>query len=71
MSYVCKNIFGLNNSVLDWFEKIKGGLEARGFVQSQVYPCVIYIEDFFLLFYVDDCLIFSPSKDKLTRYMYP
>ena len=28
-------------------------------------PCVWYKEEMVLLFYVDDCLIFSPSKDKI------
>ena len=48
-----------------WFEKPKEGLEDIYFVQSQVYPCGWYKEEMVLLFYVDDCLIFSPSKDKI------
>ena len=47
------------------FEKLREGLESRGFVQSQMGPCVWYIEDMVLLFYVDDCLMFIPSKDKV------
>ena len=40
-------------------------MEARGFVQSQVDPCLWYIEDMVLLFYVDDSIIFIPSNDKI------
>ena len=40
-------------------------MDTRGFLQSQVYPCVWYIEDMVLLFYVDYCLNFSPSKNKI------
>ena len=35
-----KNIYDLKNAGLEWFEKIKAGLEAIGFVQSQLDPCV-------------------------------
>ena len=40
-------------------------MEARDFVQPQVYPCVWYKEEIVLLCYVDGCLVFSPSKDKI------
>ena len=41
-------------------------MKAIEFVQSNVNPCVWYREEMVLLFYVDDCLMFSPSKEKLT-----
>ena len=37
-----KNLYGLKYSGLVWFEKLKEGLEARYFVQSQVDTCVWY-----------------------------
>ena len=40
-------------------------MEARYFSWSQVDPCVWYKEEKFLLFYVDDGLMFNPSKDKI------
>ena len=45
-----KNIYGLKDVGLAWFEKPKKGLETRGFVQSQVDTCVWYIEEIVLLF---------------------
>ena len=60
-----KNLYGLKDSGLTWFEKIKKDLEARGFVQSQLYPCLWYKEEMVLLFYVDGLIMFSPSKDKI------
>ena len=60
-----KNLFGLKYAGLSWFEKLKEGLEARYFVQSQVDLCLWYKEEIVLLSYVDDCLIFSPSKDEI------
>ena len=45
--------------------KNKEGLEARGFAQSQVDQCAWYKEEMVIIFYIDDCLMFSPSKDKI------
>ena len=59
------NFYGLKGVGLEWFEKLKEGLEAIGFVQSQVYPYFWYKEEMVLLFYIGDCLMFSPSKDKI------
>ena len=59
------NLYGLKDSGLAWFEKIEEFLADRGFIQSQVDPCVWYKEEIVLLLYVDYCLMFSPSKDKI------
>ena len=40
-------------------------MEARGFLQFQVDSCVWYKEEVVLLLYVNDCLMFIPSKDKI------
>ena len=40
-------------------------METRGFFQSRVNPCVWYREEMVPIFYVGNCLIFSPSKDKI------
>ena len=40
-------------------------MEAINFFQSLVNQFVWYKEEIFLLFYVDDCLMFSPSTDKI------
>ena len=60
-----KNLYGLNNAGLVWFEKFKKGLEARIVFRSQVDPYVWYKEDMVLLFYVDDYIMFSTYKDKI------
>ena len=36
-----------------------------GFLKSQLGPCVWYKEEMVPLFYVDYCLFFSPSKNKI------
>ena len=61
-----KNLDGLKDTGLTWFEKkIKEELEKRGFLQSHVDTCVCYREEMTLLLYVDDCIIFMPSKDEI------
>ena len=37
-----ETLYVLKDAVLEWFEELKEGLEARGFFQSQVDPCVWY-----------------------------
>ena len=37
-----KKLYGLKYAGLEWFEKIKEGLKAIGFVQFQVDPCLWY-----------------------------
>ena len=54
---------------MEWFEKLKEGLEYRGFVQPQVGPYMYYREDVVILFYVYGCLTFIPSEDKID-YVY-
>ena len=60
-----KKLYDLKYAGLVWFEKLKEGLEARYFFQSQVYPCVWYKEYIVLLFYVDECLMLGSSKDTI------
>ena len=39
---IVKKLYGINDAGLKCFDKINEGMEARGFVQSQLYPCVWY-----------------------------
>ena len=57
-----KNLYRLKQAGLNWFEYLKAGLTERGFVQSEVDPCVFYQSDAILLVYVDDCIILSKES---------
>ena len=64
-SYVLKlnkSLYGLKNSSRNWFQHLTSGLKTRGFIPSQVDPCILYREDCIILVYVDDCIIFSKSS---------
>ena len=49
-----KNPYGSKDAGLLWFDKLKEGLEERGFVQLQADHYVWYREQMVLLFYGND-----------------
>ena len=59
------NLYGIKDVQLAWFKKLKEDLEDREFLLSQVDPCILFIEEMVLLFYVNYCLMFSTSMDKM------
>ena len=56
-----KSMYGLKQAGHNWFEKLRTGLEARGFIQSQVDKCVFFKNGCIVLTYVDDCIIVGSS----------
>ena len=60
-----KSLYGLKQSGLNWYEKLKQGLEKRGFVSSKVDPCVFISEKVIVLTYVDDCIIMGKTEDDI------
>jgi len=51
-----KSLYGIK-AEHNWFEKLRTGLQDRGFFQSQVDLCVFYKDECIVLTYVDDCII--------------
>ena len=49
-----KALYGLKQSGLNWYEKLKQGLEKQDFVPSKVDPCVFISEKVIVLTYVND-----------------
>jgi len=60
-----KSLYGLRQSPLNFFLHLKEGLEARGFRQSELDPCLFISNDVLCLCYVDDCLFFSKDERKI------
>ena len=56
-----RSLYGLKQASFNWFEKLRKGLEARDFVQSQVDKCVFYKDRCIVVTYVDDCIILGKN----------
>ena len=62
-----KNIYGGRNSGRIWNDFLKEGLLNIGFEQSEADECVYYKGDVIFLFYVDDGIFISPTKEKVDK----
>ena len=57
-----KSLYGLKQSIKNWFDLIKTGIERMGYHRSQFDPCVFYRKDSVILTYVDYCVIVSRKQ---------
>ena len=64
-----KSLYGQAESPRLWYEKLKKGLEDRGFVMSKVDPCLFLSKDIVCICYVDDCLFFAHKQEKLDELL--
>ena len=60
-----KSLYGQAEAPRLWYEKLKAGLEARGFTACIVDPCLFLSPKIICVQYVDDCLWFYRNKDDL------
>ena len=60
-----RSLYGLKQSPKNFYNHLRERLESIGFVQSQCDPCLFLKGDVTCLVYVDDCLLFSRTKELL------
>ena len=60
-----KSLYGLRQAVKTFFEKLKDGLEERGFCQSSHNPCLFMKKDMMCVVYVDDTTFSGPNADDI------
>ena len=57
-----KSLYGQAEAPRLWYEKLKKGLEDRGFKLSKVDPCLFFSKKVIVVSYVDDCILFAKCK---------
>ena len=60
-----KNLYETRQGTANWFDMLKTGLEDEGFEKNRVEPCLFVRNNYIVIFYVDDCCIFSKDKEKI------
>ena len=62
-----KNLFGLKDAGLTWFEHLSKGLDEVGFKPMASDPCIFKNGSNLIVLYVDDCILFSRTKEEADR----
>jgi hypothetical protein len=62
-----KSLYGLKQAGYNWFAKLSNGLQDRGFVPSNIDPCVFFAPGCIILTYVDDCIIVGDMSDLIDK----
>jgi hypothetical protein len=55
-----KSIYGLNQALLTFYEKLRDGILERGFTQSEIDPCLFMKKVCICVVYVDDTIFAGP-----------
>ena len=64
-----KNLYGLRDAGLTWFQHLTEGLTSMGFTATSSDPCIFTRGSDIIILYVDDCVIISRTK-KQTEAIY-
>ena len=60
-----KSLYGLNQAPKTFFDKLKAGLEERGFQQSQLDACLFTKKNMICLVCVDNTILASPDSETI------
>jgi hypothetical protein len=61
-------LYGLKQSSLMWYLKLKQTLNKNGYKSSETDPCLFYNTDIYICIYVDD-LLFMGTKEKVDKFI--
>ena len=64
-----KSLYGLKQGSLNWHNKLKAALHARGFVESISDPCGFVSKNTIILVYVDDCILISKGDTPIKSFI--
>jgi hypothetical protein len=60
-----KSLYGLKQAPKTFFEKLRAGLLERGFIQSNIDPCLFMKDGMMCVVYVDDTILCGPDGEAL------
>ena len=58
-------VYGLRQSLLNFYKHLRQGLESRGFNKSNNDDCLFTNGKVIVLFWVDDCIIYAKNNDAI------
>ena len=64
------SLYGLKQSIDNWYDCLKKWLERCGFRESKADPCVFMKKGMIILTYVDDCILIANKKEKLDQFIH-
>jgi hypothetical protein len=65
--HLIKSLYGLKQAPKTFFEKLRGGIVQRGFVQSIHDPCIFMKKNLICVIYVDATIFAGPDAAKIHR----
>ena len=65
--HLVKSLYGLKQAPKTFFDKLKRGLEQRGFTASILDPCLFMKHNMIVVVYVDDTIIAGPDPDEIEK----
>ena len=69
VSKLNKNLYGLRQASLTWFEMLSKGLMDRNFTPFAIDPCVFIRDNCLVLVYVDDYIVISHDDKVIDRFI--
>jgi len=63
--HLVKSLYGLKQAPKTFFDKLKSGLEQRGFTASVLDPCLFMKHSMIVVVYVDDKIIAGPDANEI------
>lgn len=64
---LCKSLYGLKQVPKTFFDKLRAGLLERGFIASNIDPCLFMKNDMICVVYVDDTILCGPDESALEQ----
>lgn len=67
--FIClkRKLYGAKQGACNWYLHLQKDLLGRGFVQSNINPCLFIWKDCLIVVYMNDCLVFANTDETITN----